>query len=50
MKLMLMALGVVTGIYISLEYPAAAEHIFFNFLEFVNWLGSAVQSFFQGGL
>lgn len=49
MKLVLLSLGIVVGIYISWEYPNLAEQIFYGFLEFANWMGAAMTSMLGGG-
>jgi hypothetical protein len=49
MKLVLLSLGIVAGIYISWEYPNLSEQIFYGFLEFANWMGGAITSMLGGG-
>ncbi|SUJ05490.1 hypothetical protein [Shewanella morhuae] len=49
MKLILLGLGVVAGIYISWTFPDAAVQIFNGFLELVNWLSAAMTSMLRGG-
>lgn len=48
MKLIVLALGVVAGIYLTLVQPDIALQILDGFINFVNWLSAATSSMFRG--
>ncbi|MBB1390084.1 hypothetical protein ACRN9Z_16335 [Shewanella frigidimarina] len=48
MKLITLGLGVVAGIYLSLEYPDVAMQVLNSFIDFINWLSFYVASMLRG--
>lgn len=48
MKLILLGLGVVAGIYISAEHPEIAIQIFSRFIDSVDWLYVTLKSILRG--
>jgi hypothetical protein len=48
MKLMTLALGIVGGIYLSLQQPELAARILVGFIDFINWLSAYAATMLQG--
>ncbi|MEH6454757.1 MAG: hypothetical protein V7749_00415 [Cocleimonas sp.] len=48
MKLITLALGIVGGIYLSLEHPEMAMQILMGFIDFINWLSAYASSMLKG--
>ncbi|GGP74118.1 hypothetical protein GCM10009347_42870 [Shewanella algicola] len=48
MKLIVLALGVVGGIYLTLMQPDIAMQILDGFIQFINWLSISLSSLLRG--